>query len=83
MLNITFLIQALHLLYTEYDELTQLPDCPLGINSNSAQGNFLEAINMSLNVFERHNVDRNFDGTGQIVVCITPGDCVLCFGTGD
>jgi len=28
---------------------------------------------MSLNVFERHNIDRNFDGTGQIVVCITPG----------
>ena len=36
---------------------------------------------MSLNVFERHNIDRNFDGTGQIVVCITPGRsfCLLRF----
>ena len=60
-----------------YDEITQIADCPKGTNSTSSEGNFLEAINMSLNVFERHNVDRNFDGTGQLVVCIAPGKARL------
>jgi len=59
--------------YTEYESLTELPGCPPGRNSISSEGNFLEAINMSLNVFERHYVDRNLDRTGQIVLCITPG----------
>ncbi|XP_035692025.1 GATOR complex protein DEPDC5-like isoform X6 [Branchiostoma floridae] len=47
--------------------------CPVGHNSTAAQGNFLEAINMSLNVFEKHFIARNFDRTGQITVLITPG----------
>ncbi|XP_072163307.1 GATOR1 complex protein DEPDC5-like [Diadema setosum] len=44
-----------------------------GQNSNSCQGNVLEAINLSLNVFDNHYMNRNFDRTGQLVVVVTPG----------
>ncbi|XP_026474994.1 GATOR complex protein DEPDC5 isoform X3 [Ctenocephalides felis] len=46
---------------------------PQAINSTAAQGNFLEVLNMSLNVFEKHYLDRSFDRTGQLSVVITPG----------
>ena len=44
-----------------------------GVNSCAAQGNFLEVLNMSLNVFEKHFLDRSFDRTGQLSIVITPG----------
>lgn len=53
--------------------MIKIPGCPPGYNSSSSEGNFLEAMNMSLNVFEKHYTDRNFDRTGQLVMCITPG----------
>ncbi|KAL0272635.1 UNVERIFIED_CONTAM: hypothetical protein PYX00_005527 [Menopon gallinae] len=46
---------------------------PRAVNSTAAQGNFLEVLNMSLNVFEKHYLDRSFDRTGQLSVVITPG----------
>ncbi|XP_017483872.1 PREDICTED: DEP domain-containing protein 5-like [Rhagoletis zephyria] len=46
---------------------------PRAYNSTASQGNFLEVLNMSLNVFERHNLDRSFDRTGQLSVVISPG----------
>lgn len=46
---------------------------PRSSNSNSSQGNFLEVLNMSLNVFEKHHLDRSFDRTGQLSVVISPG----------
>ncbi|CAG9857512.1 unnamed protein product [Phyllotreta striolata] len=46
---------------------------PAATNSTSAQGNFLEVLNMSLNVFEKHYLDRSFDRTGQLSVVVTPG----------
>ncbi|GAB6030056.1 hypothetical protein CHUAL_005739 [Chamberlinius hualienensis] len=46
---------------------------PKAINSSAAQGNFLEVLNMSLNVFEKHYRDRSFDRTGHLSVVITPG----------
>ncbi|XP_011300868.1 DEP domain-containing protein 5 isoform X8 [Fopius arisanus] len=46
---------------------------PEATNSTAAQGNFLEVLNMSLNVFEKHYLDRSFDRTGQLSVVITPG----------
>nr|XP_054772807.1 GATOR complex protein DEPDC5-like [Lytechinus pictus] len=46
---------------------------PLGYNSSAAEGNFLETLNMTLNVFDKHYVDRNFERTGQLVVLLTPG----------
>ncbi|XP_050092194.1 GATOR complex protein Iml1 isoform X2 [Anopheles aquasalis] len=46
---------------------------PPATNSTAAQGNFLEVLNISLNVFEKHYLDRSFDRTGQLSVVITPG----------
>ncbi|RWS16531.1 DEP domain-containing protein 5-like protein [Dinothrombium tinctorium] len=46
---------------------------PRAFNSTSSQGNFLEVLNMSLNVFEKHYMDRSFDRTGQLSVVISPG----------
>ncbi|XP_015788875.1 GATOR complex protein DEPDC5 isoform X2 [Tetranychus urticae] len=46
---------------------------PKAFNSTSSQGNFLEVLNMSLNVFEKHYLDRSFDRTGQLSVVISPG----------
>ena len=46
---------------------------PAATNSTAAQGNFLEVLNISLNVFEKHYLDRSFDRTGQLSVVITPG----------
>lgn len=46
---------------------------PVATNSTAAQGNFLEVLNISLNVFEKHYLDRSFDRTGQLSVVITPG----------
>lgn len=46
---------------------------PTATNSTAAQGNFLEVLNISLNVFEKHYLDRSFDRTGQLSVVVTPG----------
>ncbi|XP_059170420.1 GATOR complex protein Iml1-like [Physella acuta] len=45
--------------------------------SNAQQGNFLETLNMSLNLFENYYLDRNFDRTGKVSVVITPGPGVF------
>jgi hypothetical protein len=46
---------------------------PKAYNSTASQGNILEVLNMSLNVFEKHYMDRSFDRTGQLSVIISPG----------
>ncbi|XP_017127014.1 GATOR complex protein Iml1 isoform X5 [Drosophila elegans] len=46
---------------------------PPATNSSATQGNFLEVLNISLNTFEKHYLDRTFDRTGQLSVVITPG----------
>ncbi|KAK3862519.1 hypothetical protein Pcinc_031625, partial [Petrolisthes cinctipes] len=46
---------------------------PEATNSPASQGNFLEVLNISLNVFEKHYLDRSFDRTGQVSVVITAG----------
>ncbi|XP_017098288.2 GATOR complex protein Iml1 isoform X1 [Drosophila bipectinata] len=46
---------------------------PPATNSTATQGNFLEVLNISLNTFEKHYLDRTFDRTGQLSVVITPG----------
>ncbi|XP_017789838.1 PREDICTED: DEP domain-containing protein 5 [Habropoda laboriosa] len=66
-------------LFTDYQKIVleyhQKPGViiPKAVNSTAAQGNFLEVLNMSLNVFEKHYLDRSFDRTGQLSVVITPG----------
>ena len=46
---------------------------PSATNSTAAQGNFLEVLNVSLNTFEKHFINRNLDRTGQQAIVITPG----------
>lgn len=48
----------------------KVPKCYL---SNAAEGNFLETLNLSSSVFERHFIDRPFDRTGMMSVVITGG----------
>ncbi|OQR72135.1 hypothetical protein BIW11_01364 [Tropilaelaps mercedesae] len=46
---------------------------PTAYNSCAALGNFLPALNLSMNVFEKHFTERSFDRTGQLSVVVTPG----------
>ena len=46
---------------------------PAATNSTAAQGNFLEVLNISLNTFEKHFINRNLDRTGQQAIVVTPG----------
>lgn len=75
----TVLVQ-LRRLFTSYQDMVlkyheKRPDMviPKATNSTAAQGNFLETLNISLNVFEKHYLDRTFERTGQLSVVITPG----------
>lgn len=43
-----------------------------GSNSSAAQGNILEAINIALNPFDKHYIDRDLSRTGLSIVIITP-----------
>ncbi|KQS43080.1 GATOR complex protein DEPDC5 isoform X4 [Drosophila erecta] len=61
--------QATVLRYHERENM----DIPTATNSSATQGNFLEVLNISLNTFEKHYLDRTFDRTGQLSVVITPG----------
>jgi len=44
-----------------------------GSNSHSEEGCILEAVNLALNSFDRHYVDRDLLRTGLSIVVITPG----------
>ncbi|KAJ3219728.1 vacuolar membrane-associated protein iml1 [Clydaea vesicula] len=44
-----------------------------GENSYSSEGNILEAINLAINPFDKHYVDRDLTRTGQSIVLITAG----------
>ncbi|XP_056149958.1 GATOR complex protein DEPDC5 isoform X2 [Lampris incognitus] len=72
----TSLLVTIKKLFIQYPVLVRLKEAdgfPLGHNSTAAQGNYLEAINLSFNVFDKHYINRNFDRTGQMSVVITPG----------
>jgi hypothetical protein len=49
----------------------------VGIPSSAKNGNFLEALNLTLNVFEKHHMDRDLTRTGQSVVLVTAGTGVF------
>ncbi|XP_033123560.1 GATOR complex protein DEPDC5-like [Anneissia japonica] len=61
--------------YPKYAKHKEMEDgCwPSGVNSTAAEGNMLEAMNMSFSVFDNHYSNRNFERTGQVVVIVTPG----------
>lgn len=44
-----------------------------GYISTSAEGNVLEAINLALNPFDKHYIDRDLMRTGLSLILITPG----------
>uniref|UniRef100_A0A4W3H0Q7 DEP domain containing 5, GATOR1 subcomplex subunit n=1 Tax=Callorhinchus milii TaxID=7868 RepID=A0A4W3H0Q7_CALMI len=72
----TSLLITIKKLFIQYPVLVRLQEAdgfPHGQNSTAAQGNYLEAINLSFNVFDKHYINRNFDRTGQMSVVITPG----------
>lgn len=72
----TSLLVTIKKLFIQYPVLVRLKGAdgfPSGNNSTAAQGNYLEAINLSFNVFDKHYINRNFDRTGQMSVVITPG----------
>ncbi|XP_070700514.1 GATOR1 complex protein DEPDC5 isoform X4 [Pempheris klunzingeri] len=72
----TSLLVTIKKLFIQYPVLVRLKEAdgfPAGYNSTAAQGNYLEAINLSFNVFDKHFINRNFDRTGQMSVVITPG----------
>ncbi|CDZ97520.1 Uncharacterized conserved protein, contains DEP domain [Phaffia rhodozyma] len=45
----------------------------LGSLSYAFQGNVLEALNLALNPYDRHRVDRDLTRTGLAIMIITPG----------
>lgn len=47
---------------------------PNGSLSSAAEGNFLQTLNLSSRVFERHFIDRPFDRAGMMSLVITPGN---------
>uniref|UniRef100_A0A669BXG9 DEP domain containing 5, GATOR1 subcomplex subunit n=1 Tax=Oreochromis niloticus TaxID=8128 RepID=A0A669BXG9_ORENI len=72
----TSMLVTIKKLFIQYPVLVRLKEAdafPVGYNSTAAQGNYLEAINLSFNVFDKHYINRNFDRTGQMSVVITPG----------
>jgi hypothetical protein len=56
------------------DTSATMPECFL---SSAAEGNFLETLNLSSSVFERHYIDRPFDRTGMMSLVITPGNGIF------
>lgn len=45
----------------------------IGRNSFAHEGNFLEAINLALNEFSKHYIDRDLKHTGQMIIVLSPG----------
>lgn len=57
-----------------YHRRTSGDNVPESYLSSAAEGNFLETLNLSSSVFERHFIDRPFDRTGMMSLVITPGN---------
>lgn len=49
----------------------------LGVPAKAARGNFLEAINVTLNVLEKHYMDRDLTRTGNSILMISPSTGVI------
>uniref|UniRef100_UPI00358EC276 GATOR1 complex protein DEPDC5 isoform X3 n=1 Tax=Myxine glutinosa TaxID=7769 RepID=UPI00358EC276 len=70
------LLVTIKTIFIQYPKLVRLLESdgfPSACNSTAAQGNYLESINLSFNVFDKHYINRNFERTGQMTVVITPG----------
>lgn len=47
-----------------------------GENSAASEGNVLEAINLAMNPFDKHYVDRDLVRTGLSIIIVTAGTCI-------
>jgi hypothetical protein len=50
---------------------------PYGLPSRAIDGNILEAINVTLNILDKHYMDRDLNRTGQNIVMLTAGSSVF------
>lgn len=50
---------------------------PHGIPTRASEGNVLEAINVTLNILDKHYMDRDLRRTGQSIVMLTAGSGVF------
>ncbi|EWM23480.1 dep domain containing protein [Nannochloropsis gaditana] len=48
-----------------------------GVPAKAARGNFLEAINVTLNVLEKHYMDRDLTRTGNSILMISPSTGII------
>lgn len=46
---------------------------PFGVPARAMDGNILEAINVTLNILDKHYMDRDLSRTGQSIVMLTAG----------
>lgn len=44
-----------------------------GENSSASEGNLLEAINLAINPYDKHYIDRDLTKTGLTIVIVTGG----------
>lgn len=59
---------------TPHSELPEQSKQPaLAVNSSASEGNMLEAINLALNEFDKHYIDRDLTHTGQNILLISAG----------
>ncbi|KAF0688326.1 Aste57867_20038 [Aphanomyces stellatus] len=52
-------------------------ELPKGVPARASEGNVLEAINVTLNVLEKHYMDRDLNRAGQGIVMMTAGSAVF------
>lgn len=50
---------------------------PHGVPTRASEGNVLEAINVTLNILDKHYMDRDLRRTGQSIVMLTAGSGVF------
>ena len=60
-------------LVKSYQEETGKVLFSIGTNSKAYEGNFLEAINLTLNELSKHHIDRDLKHTGQSIIVLSAG----------
>ncbi|CAH0481326.1 unnamed protein product [Peronospora belbahrii] len=63
--------------FSRAESFEEKPHPRPGVPSNARDGNLLEAVNLVLNIFEKHHIDRDLSRSGQSVVLITPGNGIF------
>jgi hypothetical protein len=61
------------MIHSPQGEFVKWTRLPFGVPSRAIDGNILEAINVTLNILDKHHMDRDLNRTGQSIVMITAG----------